>query len=138
MYIKIDPASEIHCALLALSDEIIQARTAARKICEEVGCERHREAIGGYAGGISAFEFTEQKVPKGWRKIRGGFSFPKRTKDNTDLIDRIKALPKVSTKRFSEIIHWNIQVVGGRLVTSPWNRMVRGSIYDQYPRRCKL
>lgn len=110
MKFKILKGTELFNKLKALQLKCQNANKAAFDLAGEFGSKEilPSPSINVIAGGLSGMKLDAP--PAGWKlasKYHYTTYYPKRTKANKDLIERIEALPKIKTEELNEIIGYN-------------------------------
>lgn len=92
--------------LTALRSDIDLAKKAAHDLTEALGFESHYSYNDVCGTGIASFASKTQ--PEGYKRMSRGF-FPKATKANKPLLDRINALPKVRKSDIGHALNYSMQ-----------------------------
>lgn len=99
---------------------IREINQACQKLAREIGADDQKILLApGYAaGGIIGFSFPEK--PRRWKTTRRGdtaFYFPNDlSPQNRELLEKIKAIPKLTRIEISSAIGFEVQVVGDRFL----------------------
>lgn len=115
MYYKITKGSETFNKIQDLIQQMERVNNLAREVVKEItGKEKNSFISGGeLAGGIGGIHFYEK--PDGWRdsgsKHYDEYYYPKKNKDNTDIIKKIQELPILKKDVLAEIIGFEEQFV---------------------------
>lgn len=103
MKFKIEKGTETYVKLMDLKKQMEAARKAKHRLLHELGAVRYVPARGYLEGGMDAVEFDAQR--EGWVRIGGRNSklyYP--NSKNTELRERLKALPKVAHAALNTIV----------------------------------
>lgn len=110
--------------LLAFKVKMNECRDKALILSKELGSDRFA-FIQSHVGGIGAIKF-EENPGDNWRSIGGkyyGLYMPKSSakykKQNSDMLEKIEALPKVRKSEAADIIDFKMEMVGSSLYTCP-------------------
>ncbi|MBD2700108.1 hypothetical protein IC229_05645 [Spirosoma sp. BT702] len=107
--------SETFEKLLAIRKRIDQSDAIARELVAEFGATEYLGGGSDYvAGNLQGLRL--QQKPEGWKQVYANRHhncfFPKSNKQNKPLLDRIAAIPKVSTSELNNCVGFKRQWVG--------------------------
>lgn len=143
MKFKILKGTELFQKYIDLKTEMERCDKAALMMMREVGAVSVRGDYFAVAGGISSFQFKDNKKPDGWayahNDSRTDFVPAKNRKANKELLDKIKALPCVTFEQFNAPLKYNWRIHdNNRISYHPglwWKKSyILVEISDQYSR----
>jgi hypothetical protein len=110
MKFRVNKGTPLFDKLILLQEKMWDCNNAAYDLVKKMGYKRMRGRGMVLAGGISTIEILGGK-PEGWRDNTYGVSneyFPKKNKQNKEILAKIKALPVVEYRELNDLVNFDM------------------------------